>query len=77
MFRNKRGVYYFNKKKFDLAIKDFTKALKYNTDAESYYYRGASYYELGEKKEACNDLKKSADLGHEMAKQDHYRLCFK
>lgn len=47
------------------AVEDYTKSLSINpNDGEIYYYRAKSLVTLGKKNEACEDLKKSGELGY-------------
>ncbi|MEK0422122.1 MAG: hypothetical protein RLZ95_32 [Bacteroidota bacterium] len=54
----------FSKKDYNGAIEDYTKAIELNRNfVDAYYNRGNTYYRIRQNKEACLDLKKTAELG--------------
>jgi tetratricopeptide (TPR) repeat protein len=54
----------FFKKDYTGAIEDYTKAIDLNPNfVDAYYNRGNTYYRIRKNKEACLDLKKTAELG--------------
>lgn len=59
-----RGLAYSLLNQHQKAIADYTKSLEINPDdSEILYYRGISYQAIKKKVEACDDLKKSKELG--------------
>jgi tetratricopeptide (TPR) repeat protein len=60
---NKRGDAYYNKSQYDLAIKDFDRAINLNQNyADAYYNRGWAYLDSGNYEKALNDFNKTIDL---------------
>lgn len=57
------------------AIDDFSKAILMRPD-EAYLYcnRGISYYQLGRKKKALQDIRKSSDMGFELAEEFMFKF---
>lgn len=74
----RRGIYYLEKKKYDLSIADISLAIKYNKSAPADYYflRGSCYFNIHQKDKACNDLSKAAEMGHKEAKKIKLETCF-
>lgn len=70
-----RGLYYFEKQKFDEAIKDLDECIKLNPSPDAYYIRGAAYYQAGKRTKACEDLNKAASMGHPKAKKEKSKFC--
>ena len=63
IFYNNRGIDYGEKGEYDLAIKDFTKAIELKSDyALSYNNRGAVYRSKGEYDQAIEDCNKAIQL---------------
>lgn len=63
-----RGLLYSLTNQHQQAIADYSESLKFiPSDAEVLYYRGISYQALDRKKEACDDLNKSKNLGYTKA----------
>jgi tetratricopeptide (TPR) repeat protein len=61
-----RGIAKSNifKKDYTGAIEDYTKAIELNPNfVDAYYNRGNTYYRIRQNKEACLDIKKTAELG--------------
>jgi tetratricopeptide (TPR) repeat protein len=57
------GNYYANLKKYDLAIKSYTKAIELNpNDANTYYNRGIAYNKLKNYSSAIKDYTKAIEL---------------
>ena len=57
------------------AISDYTKVIEINSnDNQAYYFRGSSKYYLNDKRGACADWRKAANLGNTTA-QDNIRLA--
>ena len=46
-----------------------------STDKNAYFIRGLALYELGERQEACDDFKKSIELGFTILKQAEKEKC--
>ncbi len=58
------------------ALDDYTMSINLDPNfADPYYNRGIVYFNLGRKGEACNDLRKAADLGHQIAPSAVRDLC--
>ena len=58
------------------ALADYTKALEINpTYANSFYDRGLTKMALGDKKGACLDWEKAADLGYDLANTMIKKFC--
>jgi len=59
-----RGILLFRKGQFDQAIVDLNNSISYNPkDQYTYFNRAECYKALGIKDKACEDYRKSADLG--------------
>ena len=71
-----RAGVYFNMKRFDESIADYTKAIEYNPSGGlAYYRRGTAKASLMKKAEACADWKKAISLGYK-DEYDYYEdLC--
>jgi len=58
------------------AIEDYSKAIQIDKEyAEAYFNRGLAHLRVYDKISGCYDLKKSADLGFEKAKEKHKYFC--
>ena len=57
-----RGYSYYQRGRYDLAIKDLTESLKLVQDSDAYYIRGYSFYQIGQYEEAIKDLNQSIRL---------------
>lgn len=65
-----RGAAYARQQLYYEALLDFTKAIELNSQSkEAYFNRGITYMKNGDFKKAVEDLKNSADLGYNDAKQ--------
>ena len=59
-----RALSYESLRSYELALEDYNQSLLYNSDDPyTYFNRGALHLLMGRKAEACNDFRKSADLG--------------
>jgi len=64
---NNRGVDYFDKGQYDLAIADCNKALEINPKcAYAYYNRGIAYYFKKEYDKSWENVKKAQELGYKI-----------
>jgi len=70
----KRGDLYFDMKEFDKAVIDYSSVIERVEHPTAYYNRALCYLHLGRKKEACEDIRKSAKLGYNVSK-DLMELC--
>jgi tetratricopeptide (TPR) repeat protein len=62
---NCRGVAYFKKGEYDLAIADFNETLEINARfSEAYFFRGFAYFLREEYDKAWNDVKEAQELGY-------------
>ena len=58
------------------ALEDYSKSIELDPNfTDPYYNRGIVYYNLGRKGEACNDLRKAALMGHNIAPNAVRDLC--
>ncbi len=65
---NNRGLAFYNLKRYQPAIKDFSQAIRMNPkDATAYNNRGNTYYEMFNYEQAQTDLNKSIELNPEYA----------
>jgi len=71
-----RGLILFDKNEFSEALKYFTTATELdNKNYYSFYYRALCYKKLNQKDLACNDFRKSVDLGFTAAYNDIKDYC--
>ncbi|AFY69939.1 Tetratricopeptide TPR_1 repeat-containing protein [Thalassoporum mexicanum PCC 7367] len=71
----RRGRCYFVLKQLNKAIADYTEAIVLKPDyADAFYYRAVAYSqpELGQDRQAINDLEKAAQLYREQSRLDRY-----
>ena len=67
-YYNNRGNTYFNLKKYNKAIEDYSKAIDLNPDNPSYYNnRGDTYFNLKEYDKAIEDYSRAIDLNPDNA----------
>ena len=60
------GLAHSRKGKFELAIKDYSKAIELRPNyANAYYYRGGAFLRLGEREKAESDLTTARNMGSE------------
>jgi tetratricopeptide (TPR) repeat protein len=73
-----RGKNYLDKDRFQLALRDFNRAIDIDDQPAVYYCsRGEAYYELGKYNLAATDLAKALQLDHELAPAYRIRgLCY-
>jgi len=65
---NNRGLAFYNSKRYQPAIKDFSQAIRMNPkDATAYNNRGNTYYEMLKYEQAQADFNKSIELNPEYA----------
>lgn len=72
------GLNHKEKLEFKEAVKDFTKAIQLdtvNTDSYLFVNRGEAYQGLRDKKNACKDFRKAADLGVLFVLKDLRNYC--
>ena len=64
-------------KKYEESIKDFDYVIEQrdNNLAKALFYRGEAYYELDNKKKACDDWQKAANLGNDFAASNLDDFC--
>lgn len=70
-----RAKYYFSHARYDLAMQDLNESIKIQASGEAYYLRGACYDLNGDRKKACEDLKKAAASGFEAAASKISSYC--
>lgn len=71
-----RGKAKYDCKDYKGAITDYDKCIENNTsDSTIYYYLGLSKIKLGQKNNACTDLKKSEELGSKEASEALNKYC--
>ena len=72
-----RGILLFRKGQFDQAIFDLNNSINYNPkDQYTYFNRAECYKAMGIKDKACEDYRKSADLGFMSAYPTIKEYCF-
>ena len=60
------GLAHSRKGEFELAIKDYSKAIELKPNyADAYYYRGGAFLRLGEREKAESDLTTARNMGNE------------
>ena len=60
------GLAHSRKGEFELAIKDYSKAIELRPNyADAYYYRGGAFLRLGERERAESDLTTARNMGSE------------
>jgi tetratricopeptide (TPR) repeat protein len=64
MARQRRGLIYYDQKLFARALDDYTQAIRLWPSALYYWDRGLVYLDMKDKKSACADFRKAADLGY-------------
>lgn len=75
---NGRGVAKYFIEDYSGSVTDYEFAIRYNTSNGNIYYNKAlSEIKLNKKDDACNDLKKSIELGYEPAKEIFNSNCNK
>jgi tetratricopeptide (TPR) repeat protein len=63
MAYNNRGVAHLDKRQYDQAISDYSKAIELNPkDADAYKNRGAAYLDKGQYNQAISDYNKAIEL---------------
>jgi len=71
-----RGYAFAQLGKHEEAIADYSRSLSITrADGETLYLRGLSYLALGKKQQACEDLKKSAELNYALAADELRKNC--
>lgn len=79
------GIYLYKKGNYKAALSSFNKAIEIYHNNESlvknlspnitYYFRGLTQYKLGNKKQGCNDLSKSGEMGYMKAYEAIKEYC--
>lgn len=72
-----RGVYYYNRKEYQLAIDYLSKAAQLNAKAGTFYYIGASYYELEDYDKAYDTFIESINLDEKIRNEDQVKYLAK
>jgi len=73
---NKKGLSFFNQRKYDEAIAEFKKALEFNPDHfDANYNLGVAYYAKGMLDESLAELKRAIQIDPEEPKA-HYNIAF-
>jgi len=63
-------------KEYDKAINNYSKAIEIKPDfADAYYNRGVAEYYLGNKDNACLDIKQAINLGYKPAEDTLLQIC--
>lgn len=71
-----RGYWYGQQKNYQLAVKDFNKAIELQIDyANVYTLKGFYEYQLGKKENACEDFNKGKSLGDSLASSYITKYC--
>ena len=74
-----KGNNYYNLKKYDEAIKNYSMAIKNEQNqellAQEYFERGRAKYKSGDIRGACNDFSVASDKGDELGNKAYKSLC--
>ena len=71
-----RGICYVNLESYEVALKDFDRAIHLNPEfAEAFFNRANAYTKVKNMPKACADLKKSYELGYEDAYMHYDTMC--
>ena len=71
-----RGNTFMKIGRFEEATKDYDVAISYYPDfAMAFYNRGIANHNLGNNTQACDDIKKSLELGFKQAEDTLMKMC--